>query len=138
RGLSKRSRARRRIDGDTPPHRRPKMPIAKKSLSPKATMIWVVALTGIGGLMAALDTLVVSTALPALRQDLGASVGQLEWAVNAYNLTFAVLIIAGAAIGDRYGRRRTYAAGIGLFTLASAACALAPDAGTLIAARAVQ
>jgi EmrB/QacA subfamily drug resistance transporter len=114
------------------------MPIAKKSLSPKATMIWVVVLTGIGGLMAALDTLVVSTALPALREDLGASVGQLEWAVNAYNLTFAVLIIAGAAIGDRHGRRRTYAAGIGLFTLASAACALAPDASTLIAARALQ
>jgi EmrB/QacA subfamily drug resistance transporter len=114
------------------------MPIAKKSLSPKATMIWIVVLTGIGGLMAALDTLVVSTALPALRQDLGASVGQLEWAVNAYNLTFAVLIIAGAAIGDRHGRRRTYAAGIALFTLASAAGALAPDATTLIAARALQ
>jgi EmrB/QacA subfamily drug resistance transporter len=114
------------------------MPIAQKSLSPKAAMTWVVVLTGVGGLMAALDTLVVSTALPALRQDLGASVGQLEWVVNAYNLTFAVLIIAGAAIGDRYGRRQTYAAGIGLFTLASAACALAPDAGTLIAARAVQ
>jgi MFS family permease len=76
--------------------------------------------------------------LPALRHDLRASVGQLEWAVNAYNLTFAVLIIAGAAIGDRHGRRRTYAAGIALFTLASAACGLAPDAGALIAARAVQ
>src|SRR5262245_63653557 len=114
------------------------MTLAKKSLSPKATMIWTVVLTGIGSLMAALDTLVVSTALPALREDLGASVGQLEWVVNAYNLTFAVLIVAGAAIGDRYGRRRTYAAGIALFTLASAACALAPDAGTLIVARAVQ
>jgi EmrB/QacA subfamily drug resistance transporter len=99
---------------------------------------WVVALTAIGSLMAALDTLVVSTALSTIRLDLGASVEQLEWTVNAYNLAFAVLLITGAALGDRYGRRRFYAVGIGLFTAASAACALAPDAGTLIAARALQ
>ncbi len=99
---------------------------------------WVVALTGIGSLMAALDTLVVSTALSRIRLDLGASVEQLEWTVNAYNLTFAVLLITGAALGDRYGRRNLYAAGLGLFAAASAACALAPDVGWLIAARAVQ
>jgi EmrB/QacA subfamily drug resistance transporter len=88
--------------------------------------------------MAALDTLVVSTALPTIRLDLGASVEQLEWTVNAYNLSFAVLLLTGAALGDRYGRRRLYAAGLGLFAAASAACALAPDVGWLIAARAVQ
>jgi EmrB/QacA subfamily drug resistance transporter len=98
----------------------------------------VVLLTAIGSFMAAVDTLVVSTALSRIRLDLGASVGQLEWTVNAYNLSFAVLLITGAALGDRYGRRNLYAAGLGLFTLASAAGALAPDVGVLIAARAVQ
>jgi EmrB/QacA subfamily drug resistance transporter len=98
----------------------------------------VVALTGIGSLMAALDTLVVSTALTTLRADLGASVQQLEWVVNAYNLTFAVLLITAAALGDRYGRRRLFAAGLLLFAAASAACALAPNVETLIGARALQ
>jgi EmrB/QacA subfamily drug resistance transporter len=99
---------------------------------------WTVVLAGVGSLMAALDTLVVSTALPAIRVDLGASVAALEWSVNAYNLSFAVLLITGAALGDRFGRRGMYAAGLGLFALASAACALAPDPGTLIAARTLQ
>jgi EmrB/QacA subfamily drug resistance transporter len=99
---------------------------------------WVVALTAIGSLMAALDTLVVSTSLSTIRLDLGASVEQLEWTVNAYNLSFAVLLISAAAVGDRYGRRRFYAVGLGLFAAASAACALAPEVGWLIAARAVQ
>jgi EmrB/QacA subfamily drug resistance transporter len=88
--------------------------------------------------MAALDTLVVSTALPTIRLDLGASIEELEWTVNAYNLSFAVLLITAAALGDRFGRRRLYAVGLGLFAAASAACALAPTAGALIAARAVQ
>jgi EmrB/QacA subfamily drug resistance transporter len=88
--------------------------------------------------MAALDTLVVSTALTTLRADLGASVQQLEWVVNAYNLTFAVLLITAAALGDRYGRRRLFAAGLLLFAAASAACALAPNVETLIGARALQ
>src|SRR5829696_2885127 len=99
---------------------------------------WVIVLTAIGSLMAALDTLVVASALSTIRLDLGASVEQLEWTVNAYNLSFAVLLVTGAALGDRYGRRRFYALGLGLFTVASAACALAPDIGTLIAARALQ
>jgi EmrB/QacA subfamily drug resistance transporter len=98
----------------------------------------VIALTGIGSLMAALDTLVVSTALSTIRLDLGASVQELEWTVNAYNLAFAVSLIAAAALGDRYGRRRLYSAGLVLFALASAACALAPNVGWLIGARAVQ
>src|SRR3954469_12967861 len=86
----------------------------------------------------ALDTLVVSTALTTIRLDLGAGVEQLEWTVNAYNLSFAVLLMTASALGDRYGRRRGFACGLAVFSLASAACALAPDAGTLIAARAVQ
>ncbi|HEX8051681.1 MAG TPA: DHA2 family efflux MFS transporter permease subunit [Thermoleophilaceae bacterium] len=104
----------------------------------KATTRWIVVLTGIGSLMAALDTLVMSTALSTIRADLGASIEQLEWTVNAYNLSFAVLLITGAALGDRFGRRRLFAAGLGLFAVASAACALAPSVGWLIAARAVQ
>jgi EmrB/QacA subfamily drug resistance transporter len=107
-------------------------------MSTKAATRWVVALTAIGSLMAALDTLVVSTALSTIRLDLGASVEQLEWTVNAYNLSFAVLLITGAALGDRYGRRNLYAVGLALFAASSAAAALAPDVGTLIAARAVQ
>jgi EmrB/QacA subfamily drug resistance transporter len=99
---------------------------------------WVVLLTAIGSLMAALDTLVVSTALSTIRIDLGASVEQLEWTVNAYNLSFAVLLMTGAALGDRFGRRNLYATGVGLFTVASALCALAPNVGVLIAARALQ
>src|SRR5271154_2037795 len=99
---------------------------------------WVLALTGVGSLMAALDTLVVSTALSTIRLKLHASVEELEWTVNAYNLSFAVLLITAAALGDRFGRRRLYAAGLALFALASAACALAPSVGWLIAARTVQ
>ena len=76
--------------------------------------------------MAALDTLVVTTALTTIRLDLGASIEQLEWTVNAYNLSFAVLLMTAAALGDRFGRRSVFAVGLGLFALASAACALAP------------
>ena len=104
----------------------------------KAATRWVVVLTALGSLMAALDTLVVATALSTIRLDFGATVEQLEWTVNSYNLTFAVLLITAAALGDRYGRRKLYAAGLALFTVSSAACALAPDVGWLIAARAVQ
>ena len=99
---------------------------------------WVVVLTGIASMMAALDTVVVSTALSTVRVDLHASVGQLEWTVNAYNLSFAVLLMTAAALGDRFGRKRMFAFGLGLFSVASAACALSPDVGFLIAARAVQ
>ena len=107
-------------------------------ISKKAATRWVVVLTGIGSLMAALDTLVVSTALSTIRLDLGASVEQLEWTVNAYNLSFAVLMITAAALGDRFGRRRFYAIGLGLFASASALSAVAPNVGWLIGARALQ
>src|ERR671917_2354442 len=99
---------------------------------------WVIVLTGIGSLMAALDTLVVSTALTTIRADLGASVEELEWTVNAYNLTFAVLLMTASSLGDRFGRRRLFAGGLALFAVSSAACALAPSATALIVARAVQ
>ena len=103
-----------------------------------ATRRWTVFLTAIGSVMAALDTLVVASALNTIRLDLGAELDQLEWTVNAYNLSFAVLLITGAALGDRLGRRRMYAVGLTLFAVASAACALAPSVGVLIAARAIQ
>jgi EmrB/QacA subfamily drug resistance transporter len=102
------------------------------------TTAWVVVLTAIGSFMGALDTLVVSTALPTIRVDLGASVSQLEWTVNAYNLSFAVMLVTAAALGDRFGRRRLYAVGLVGFALASVASALAPNVGWLIASRAVQ
>ena len=99
---------------------------------------WVLILTSIASLMVALDVLVVSTALSSIREHLHASISQLEWTLNAYSLSFAVLLITGSALGDRLGRRRTFAAGLGMFVAASAACALAPNIGLLIAARAVQ
>ncbi len=109
-----------------------------KTLDEKATRTWVLVLTALASFMVALDALVVATALSTIRRDLGASIEQLEWTVNAYTLSFAVLLLTGAALGDRFGRRRVFVFGLGLFTLASAACALAPNIGWLIAARAVQ
>jgi EmrB/QacA subfamily drug resistance transporter len=99
---------------------------------------WVLAVASIASLMVALDALVVTTALPTIRVHLGASIQELEWTVNAYTLTFAVLLMTGAALGDRFGRRRMFTAGLAIFSGASAACALAPNVGLLIAARAVQ
>jgi EmrB/QacA subfamily drug resistance transporter len=88
--------------------------------------------------MVALDQLVVATALSTIREDLHASIATLEWTVNAYSLSFAVLLITGAALGDRFGRRRMFAVGLLLFTIASAACALAPNTSLLITARTLQ
>ncbi|MEJ2863548.1 MFS transporter [Actinomycetospora flava] len=98
----------------------------------------VLLLASVTSLMGALDTLVVSTALTTIRHDLGAGVESLEWTVNAYNLTLAVLLVPAAALGDRFGRRRGFVVGLVIFTVASAGCALAPDVGTLVVARAVQ
>ena len=99
---------------------------------------WVLVVASIASLMVALDALVVTTALPTIRVHLGASIEELEWTVNAYTLSFAVLLMTGAALGDRFGRRRMFAAGLAIFSGGSAACALAPSVGLLIAARAVQ
>jgi MFS family permease len=99
---------------------------------------WVLGLASLASFMVALDALVVATALSAIRRDLGASLEALQWTMNAYNLSFAVLLLTGAALGDRFGRRRLFGAGLSVFVTASAACALAPSAGWLTAARAVQ
>jgi EmrB/QacA subfamily drug resistance transporter len=101
-------------------------------------MIWALIITSIAGFMAALDNLVVTTALPSIRADLGGGLSDLEWTVGAYTLTFAVLLLFGSALGDRFGRRKLFSVGLVIFTVASAAAALAPDIELLIAARAVQ
>jgi EmrB/QacA subfamily drug resistance transporter len=100
--------------------------------------LWTFVITSIAAFMVTLDNLVVTTALPQIRLDLGASIEDLEWTVNAYTLPFAVLLLTGAALGDRFGRKRMFAAGLALFTVASAAAALAPSIEALLAARAVQ
>ena len=100
--------------------------------------IWTFAIVSIALFMVVLDNLVVTTALPSIRTDLGGGLQALEWTVNAYTLTFAVLLLTGAALGDRFGRRRMFVIGLGIFTVASAAAALAPTTGALIAARALQ
>ncbi|WP_053851232.1 MFS transporter [Streptomyces sp. NRRL B-24085] len=100
--------------------------------------VWALVITSVAGFMAALDNLVVTTALPSIREDLGGALHDLEWTVSAYTLTFAVLLMTGAALGDRFGRRRLFLAGLTVFTGASAAAALAPGIDSLIAARAVQ
>ncbi|MGC5041367.1 MFS transporter [Streptomyces sp. DT190] len=99
---------------------------------------WALVITSVAGFMAALDNLVVTTALPSIREDLGGGLHDLEWTVSAYTLTFAVLLMFGAALGDRFGRRRLFLAGLAVFTGASAAAAMAPGIDSLIAARAVQ
>jgi EmrB/QacA subfamily drug resistance transporter len=99
---------------------------------------WILALTSVASFMVALDALVVTTALGSIRHDLDASIEALEWVVNAYNLCFAVLLLTGAALGDRFGRRRMFSAGLALFIAASAACALSRGEMQLIAARALQ
>ena len=107
-------------------------------MTAKTKTLWTFAITSVALFMVVLDNLVVSTALPVIRTDLDASIEQLEWTVNAFTLTFAVFLLTGAALGDRFGRRRMFIGGLSLFTLASAAAALAPSMEALIAARAVQ
>jgi EmrB/QacA subfamily drug resistance transporter len=101
-------------------------------------MFWTMAITSIALFMVSLDNLVVTTALPVIRLNLHASISQLEWTVNAYTLTFAVLLMTGAALGDRFGRRRLFAIGLLLFTAASAAAELSTTADALNIARALQ
>ena len=99
---------------------------------------WTFAIVSTALFMVVLDNLVVTTALPSIRADLGATIENLQWTVNAYTLSFAVLLLTGAALGDRFGRKRMFVLGVSMFTLASAAAALAPTTSTLIAARAIQ
>ena len=99
---------------------------------------WTLALVSVALFMAALDNLVVGIALPSIRADLGGTLESLEWTVNAYTLAFAVLLISGAALGDRYGRKLMFMVGVGIFTGASVLTALAPSYELLIAGRAIQ
>jgi len=104
----------------------------------RSRAVWAVVITGLALFMASLDNLVVSTALPVIRVHLHAGLSGLEWTVNAYTLTFAVLLLTASALGERFGRRRVFVTGIALFTASSAVAALAPTIGVLIAARALQ
>lgn len=104
----------------------------------RRTTLWTFVVASIAAFMSSLDNLVVTTALPAIRSSLHTSLANLEWTVNAYTLVFAVLLLPAATLGDRYGRRRVFSIGLTIFTVASAAAALAPNIGTLVAARAVQ
>jgi EmrB/QacA subfamily drug resistance transporter len=107
-------------------------------MSRRTATIWTFAITSVALFMATLDNLVVTTALPVIRADLGASIEDLEWTVNAFTLSFAVFLLTGAALGDRFGRRRLFVIGLGIFTAASVAAALAPSVEALIVARAAQ
>jgi len=111
---------------------------ASPSNRPTADQRWTLALASTGSFLVILDLFAVSTALPTLRAALHASIGTLDWTINAYALTFAVLLMTAAALGDRWGRRPVYASGLLLFAAASVACALAPNGTALVAARAVQ
>src|SRR4249920_3690698 len=112
--------------------------MAQSARTQRSTTIWTFVITSTALFMVSLDNLVVSTAIPVIRTDLHASLESLSWTVNAYTLTFAVLLLTGAALGDRFGRRRMFAIGVGVFTLASVAAALAPNVQVLNIARAVQ
>jgi EmrB/QacA subfamily drug resistance transporter len=101
-------------------------------------VIWTFLITSLALFMVSLDNLVVTTALPVIKADLGASLAQLEWTVNAYTLTFAVLLLTGAALGDRFGRQRMFIIGLSVFTIGSSAAALAPTGDGLVIARAIQ
>src|SRR6187431_340497 len=104
----------------------------------RTSTLWTFAITSLALFMVSLDNLVVTTAIPVIRKDLDASLESLEWTVNAYTLTFAVLLLTGAALGDRFGRRRVFAIGLGIFTAGSVAAAVAPSVEALNLARAVQ
>ncbi len=107
-------------------------------MRPSGRSGWTLGIVSVALFMVVLDNLVVSVALPTIHRDLGASIQSLEWTVNAYVLAYAVLLLTGAALGDRFGRKRMFVLGMTVFTAASAAAGLAPSTGTLVAARVVQ
>src|SRR5512147_1062786 len=100
--------------------------------------LWTYLASGVAVFMVSMDNLVVTNALPVIRTDLGTGLEGLEWTVNAYTLTFAVFLLTGAALGDRFGRRRMLGIGLAIFTLGSVAAALAPSIEALNVARAAQ
>lgn len=118
---------------DAPPH----PTTADQSLVTREQR-WVLALASLASFVVILDVMVVATSLTTLRRTWGASLSDLQWTVDAYTLSFAVLLMTASALGDQYGRRRIFSAGLAAFALASAACALAPNAAALIAGRTAQ
>jgi EmrB/QacA subfamily drug resistance transporter len=112
--------------------------IRKEIMASSRRTGWTLALVSAALFMVTLDNLVVTTALPSIHRELGGGIDSLEWTVNAYTLSFAVLLLTGAALGDRFGRRRMFSVGLAVFTLGSAAAALAPSIGALVSARALQ
>src|SRR5512137_561952 len=102
-------------------------------MSARAATFWTFVVTSIAVFMVSLDNLVVTTALPVIKAELGAGLSSLEWTVNAYTLSFAVLLLTGAVMGDRFGRKRVFLAGLTVFTLGSVMAALAPGIDALIA-----
>jgi len=127
-------------DSHNAPTTTPNTHTPEDRMSPASTSraVWTFVVTSIALFMVTLDNLVVSTALPVIRIDLGAGIESLQWTVNAYTLAFAVFLLTGAALGDRFGRKRIFTLGVALFATASAAAALAPSADALIVARALQ
>lgn len=116
----------------------PESPASPGAAAAASRRRWTLVLASFGSFLAALDVVIVSQALPALRADLGATLADLEWTINGYNLVFACLMLTGAALGDRYGRRRMYVAGVLVFTAASAAAALSGSTEALIVSRILQ
>src|SRR3974390_2691058 len=96
-------------------------------MTDRRRILWTFVVTSVALFMGSLDNLVVTTALPSIRLHLHASLAGLEWTINAYTLSFAVLLLTGAALGERFGRKRLFTIGLGVFTVASAAAALAPS-----------
>src|SRR3954454_25018248 len=127
-----------RPEGRTPPMAQQTAVQADARRGPSRAALGTFAITSLALFMVSLDNLVVTTALPVIRESLGASLQQLEWTVNAYTLTFAVLLLTGAALGDRFGRKRVFIGGIAIFIAGSAFAALSSDRTHLIVARAIQ
>src|SRR3990172_6875685 len=107
-------------------------------LAPENRKWWTLGAVAFALFMIMLDNTVVNVALPSIQRDLGIGLSELEWTVNAYVLTFAVLLLSGGKLADRFGRRRVFVAGLAVFAASSLACGLAPNGEILIAARAVQ
>src|SRR5262249_18025564 len=116
----------------------PQREVEMSQTTTRGRPVWTFLITGLALFMVSLDSLIVTNALPSIRADLGTGLEGLEWTVSAYTLTFAVFLLSGAALGDRFGRRRVFLGGLALVTASSAAAALAPGIGLLVAARAVQ
>src|SRR3954453_2154475 len=123
-----------------PPHRRKdRSPVTDRlPISEGNRRWWTLVAMCFALFMIMLDNTVVNVALPSIQRDLGADLSALEWTINAYTLSFAVLLVTGGRLGDIFGRRRMFLAGVVIFAVSSAACGLAPTDTALVIGRAVQ